>query len=202
MNDLGKMSFRSTSLLRYFVMLHHLKLSQPHCCYAIYLPCPFLSITRQYCDKVVLLCEPFVVTVELVKKIKDLTLIVSYFYVNPDSLHWLLRCISTVWPGAGSVIPPLFPPSLWDAACLAWEVKLDSPTVFCSAVFTHSPGSQQHHCVNLFFPSKAFSILDLSPGMLLSSHLECNSVPKGELSFLMYLSTHGGISVNRNIKEH
>lgn len=43
---------------------------QPHCFYAIHLPCPFLLITRQYCDKMVLLCEPFAVTVEAVKKKK------------------------------------------------------------------------------------------------------------------------------------
>jgi len=67
---------------------------------------------------------------------------------------------------------------------LSWVPQL---TVLCSTVFTHSPGSQQHHYVNLLFPSEALSISNLSPGMLLSSHFECGSVPKGELGFLMYL---------------
>jgi len=54
----------------------------------------------------VLLYEPVVVTVELVKIIKDLTLI--WFYMNLDSL---LPClVSAVWLGAESVTS-LFPPS-------------------------------------------------------------------------------------------
>ncbi|OPJ87441.1 hypothetical protein AV530_000919 [Patagioenas fasciata monilis] len=56
-----------------------------------------------------------------------------------------------------------------------------------------SPGSPQHHYVNLLFPLDALSISDLSCSALVCSHFECDSVPTAGAKpklFLLQKSFH------------
>lgn len=106
-----------------------------------------------------------------------------------DSLEWLWHCVSAAQleQNPSHLCVSSFP--------LRWPVTqlgsyLDSPTVLCCIIVMRSPGSPQHHYINLLFPLDALSILDLSCSALVCSHFECDSVPTGE-HFLMHLSTWG-----------